>query len=203
MVVSAMMMIVAGIASLLLHQHLDGVSHVRSLLIVFDADCGDSEGFRKLVDIAPSLLREFEAILADPASNASHRGGLYRVIWAAKIDPSRFLKFALLDLSHPDARVRHNASDFARVAGGGPEFAAPLLMMILHNLANSAAGSAMRALGKVGDTGTIVALEHLIRFGSGKQETPKRAKEVAEAFGKTLDEIKARLAAAKLAPPEL
>ena len=72
MVVSAMMMMVAGIASLLLHQNLDGVSHVRSLLIVFDADCGDSEGFRKLVDIAPSLLREFEAILADPASNASH-----------------------------------------------------------------------------------------------------------------------------------
>ena len=85
---------------------------------------------------------------------------------------------------------------------GGPEFAGPLLMLMLHDPDTSTCIAAHTALAKVGDAGTVVALEHLIRFGTGKQETPKRAKEVAEAFGKTRDEIKARLAATKLAPPK-
>ena len=138
--------------------------------------------------------------MTDPTSSSNHRAGLYDVMRAAKVDPKPFLKLALQDLTHADAAVRHCASDFARNAGGGPEFAAPLLMMILHDPNASAAGAAMRALGKVGDEGTVVALEHMIRFGYGKQDTPEQAKAVAKAFAKTRDEIKARLAAAAKAP---
>ena len=185
-----------------LTQHFDQMAVARRLLVALDADCGDHEGLRKLVAVAPSLVREFEAIMTDSTSSSNHRAGLYEVMRAAKVNPKPFLKLALQDLAHADAAVRHCASDFARNAGGGPEFAAPLLMMVLHDPNASAAGAAMRALGKVGDEGTVVALEHLIRFGTGKQDSPEQAKAVAKAFGDKCDEIKARLAAAKPAPPK-
>ena len=179
----------------------DQMTVARSLLVALDADCGDHEGLRKLVALAPLLVREFEAIMTDPRTSSNHLAGLYDIMRAAKVNPKPFLKLALRDLSHADAAVRHCASDFARNAGGGPEFAAPLLMMILHDPNPSAAGAAMRALGKVGDEGTVVALEHMIRFGYGKQDTPEQAKAVAKALGDKRDEIKARLAAvAKPAP---
>ena len=112
----------------------------------------------------------------------------------------RFLKSALRDLNHTHATVRDGAATFAGKVGGGPDFAAPPLMMLLHDPDNNAACAAHIALGKVGDEGTVVAFEHMIRFGTGKEETPERAKAVAMAFAKTRDEIKARLAVAKAAP---
>ncbi len=146
-------------------------------------------------------VEAYEAILNDPASNALHVGRLYSVIINAKVDYKRFLKPALRDLNHDDATVRRLAASFAGKADAGSEFAAPLMMLMLYDPKAEVSIAAREALGKVGDASTVVALEHLIRFGTGKPDTPPRNKELAEAFVVTRDQIKARLAAAAKAAP--
>ena len=158
--------------------------------------------FRELVDAAPKNIDEFEAILNHPLSRPGHVSRMYAVFARAKVDHKRFIRSALRDLNHKDAMVRSAAADYAGNVGGGAEFAAPLLMLILHDPNGDVSIAAMTALGKVGDEGTVVALEHLMQFGYGKKDEPERAKAVAAAFGKVRDEIKVRLAAkAKDAPP--
>ncbi len=153
-----------------------------------------------LIEAAPKAIDEFEAIINDPSSLPIHVGRLYGVIMGAKVDRKRFLKPALRDLNHEDANVRFSAALFVGRVGGGPEFSAPLLILALHDPKAEVSIAAMGALGKVGDGATVVALEHLIRFGYGKQDTPERAKAVAKAFGDTRDQIKVRLAAAAKVP---
>ena len=164
----------------------------------------EGEEFRenslKLIAIAPEAAGDFEAIVNDPNVESIYVSRLYYVLGKSKVDHKRFLKLALRDLNHAEERVRCSAATFAGNVGGGPEFAAPLLMLMLHDPDTSVTNAARRALGQVGDAGTVVALEHLIRFGTGKPETPKRAKELTAAFTETRDEIKARLAAAKPTP---
>ena len=104
-------------------------------------------------------------------------------------------------MNHANAKVRRVAASFTGNADAGPEFAAPLLMLMLHDPDRDVTNAARRSLGQVGDASTVVALEHLIRFGTGKPETPKRNNELAKAFGDTRDEIKARLAAAAKPAP--
>jgi len=159
------------------------------------------ESAARLIKAAPGAIDDFEAIINDPNVRPMHVTRLYYVLSKSKVDHKRFLKSALRDLNYAQAIVRDAAAMFAGNVGGGPEFAAPLLMMLLHDPDNSAACAAHIALGKIGDEGTVVAFEHMIRFGHGQQETPERAKAVAKAFGDTRDEIKARLAAAAKAGP--
>lgn len=156
----------------------------------------------KLIEIAPKAIDDFEAILNDHKAFSMHVSRLYYILGESRVDHKRILKSALRDLNHADAIVRNGAATFAGKVGGGPEFAAPLLMMLLHDPDTSAGCAAHIALGKIGDAGTVVAFEHMICFGYGKQDTPERAKAVAKAFGDTRDQIKARLAAAKPAPPK-
>lgn len=155
----------------------------------------------KLIEVAPKAIDDFEAIINNSNAHHLHMSRLYYVLGESKVDHKRFLKSALRDLNHADAIVRVGAATFAGDVGGGSEFAAPLLMMLLHDSDNSAGCAAHIALRKIGDEGTVVAFEHMIRFGTGQQDTPERAKAVAKAFGETRDQIKARLAAAaKVAP---
>jgi len=159
--------------------------------------CEFKEDRDKLIAAAPLALNDFEEIINDPKSSSMHFSGLYSVITDAKVDRKRFLKPALRDLNHADATVRRVAAAFVGNVGGGPEFTAPLLMLTLHDSDADVTNAARRALGQVGDASTVVALEHLIRFDSGKPNKLDRAK----AFGDTRDEIKARLAAAAKAAP--
>lgn len=73
-------------------------------------------------------------------------------------------------------------------------------MLMLHDPDVDVCNAARRSVGKVGDASTMVALEHMIRFGTGRPETPKQVKESSAAFAATRDEIKARLAAAAAKP---
>lgn len=160
----------------------------------FKEDCNT------LIEAAPKAIDDFEAIINDPSSHAIHVGRLYGVIAVAKVDRSRFFKPARRDLNHEDTNVRFYSATFAGNVGGGPEFATPLFILALHNPKAEVTIAAIKSLGKVGDQGTVVALDHLLRFGYGKQDDPARARAVAEVFTKTRNEIKARLAAAAKAP---
>ena len=155
----------------------------------------------KLIEAAPEAVGDFEAIINDPDASPLHMLRLYYVLGKSKVDHKRFLKSALRDLNHAQAIVRDGAATFAGNVGGGPEFSAPLLMMMLHDPDASAGCAAHIALGKIGDAGTVVAFEHMIRFGTGKPETPERTAAVTKAFTATRDQIKARLAAAAKAAP--
>ena len=75
------------------------------------------------------------------------------------------------------------------------------MMLMLYDPKAEVSIAAREALGKVGDASTVVALEHLIRFGTGQPDTPARNKLLAEVFVVTRDQIKARLAAAAKAAP--
>ena len=170
------------------------------LFTLRDADPHVVAEWDKLRAAAPALAAEFEAIMADPACNVRHLTGLYGLLGVAKVDHKPLLKLALGHLNHADAHVRYSAAIFVGNAGGGPEFAAPLMMLMLYDPDVDVSIAARGALGKVGDASTVVALEHLIRFGTGRPDTPPRNKELAAAFGDTRDQIKARLAAAAAKP---
>ena len=157
--------------------------------------------FRLLISAAPQAIDEFEAILNNPESTASRVTRLYGVLASAKIDHKRFFTSALRDLSHPNASVRMAAADYAGHVGG-VQFAAPLLMQAFHDPKADVCNAARRAVTKIGDEGTVAALDHFIRFGGGRTYEPADQKVFVEVYTKTRDEIKARLAAAKPAPPK-
>ncbi len=154
---------------------------------------------RLLISAAPQAIGEFEAILNNPESDTFHIARLYSILAAAKIDHKRFFTSALRDLSHPNASVRMAAADYAGHVGG-VQFAAPLLMQAFHDPKADVCNAARRAVTKIGDEGTVAALDHFIRFGGGRTYEPADQKVFVEVYTKTRDEIKARLAAAKPTP---
>ena len=154
----------------------------------------------KLIEAAPEAVGD---IINDTNAPPLHVLRLYYVLGKSKVDDKLFLKPALRDLNHANAIVRDGAATFVGNVGGGSEFAAPLMMLMLFDPKPEVSIAARETLGKVGDASTVVALEHLIRFGTGKPDSPPRNEMLAKAFAVTRDEIKARLAAAAKPAPAL
>jgi len=197
-------LLVVAIAALIPLQEPAKPKPAKDWLWLFSLDDVDENSlaeWRKLSESVPLLQADFEAIMNDPKCNPEHLSGLYGLLGATKVDRKRFLKAASRDLNHDDATVRRFAAGFVGRADAGPEFAAPLMMLMLYDPKAEVSIAAREALGKVGDASTVVALEHLIRFGTGQPDTPPRNKLLAEAFVVTRDQIKARLAAAAKAAP--
>ena len=153
-----------------------------------------------LIDEAPERVNQFRHIIDSPESKSNHIALLYGVIADSKIDRKPFLPSAVRDLGHADDWVRMSACWFVGVTGTAAD-SAPLLVMLFDPKVE-AVYAAAGALALIGDDRTVIALDLWLRIHRRPAEWLAGDMTIENAVIKSRDEIKARLAAAKPAPPK-
>lgn len=179
----------AGLLAAVLQPAADAaaMAHWRELLSA--DEFGGEQGI--LIVAAPGAVNQYERIISASDSSAMHISRLYHVISQSKVDRKRFLKYAVRDLAHLDARVRRVTSTFVGNEGTAVD-AGPLLVQ-LSDPNGTVAYAAAVALGKIGDDRTAIALDLWLRYNRVPGD---RLREMPHVI-KARDEIKARLAAEK------
>ena len=142
-----------------------------------------------LIAAAPRSLGLYKRLLDAPDAPAMHIVGLYFVIGSSNVDGRHFLTTASRHLTHSEVSVRSSAAGFIGKMGTAAD-SAPLVVL-LSDPSGSVTSAAARALGKIGDDRTVVALDLWLQYNRVPGDRLRGMPHVTKAR----DEIKARLAA--------